>query len=721
MIQIAVYGKGGIGKSTTSANISYSLAEKGLKVLQIGCDPKHDSTRALLQGKEQSTVLNYIRSTPPYDRKLGDVVLEGVKGIKCVEAGGPEPGIGCAGRGILSTFDTLKKLGLDDVDLDVKIYDVLGDVVCGGFAVPLRNEYADGVYLVTSGEFMSMYAANNILKGIKSFDKGVPRVAGMILNSRGIENEYEIVKRFADAVELPIVACIPKSKLFAEAEAAGKTVMEMFPDSDAADELRKISDNILNIMNGASSLFYPRPLNDAQMEQVAKSQPVKKNDIDTIDAGGAACRGCSKTRKSKVTSENNTVFSCATAGAVHGCSSISDSVVIVHGPRSCAHIMSSLKSISEIRKGAGKAGNSLQSMRIVSTDIDDTVSVFGGAGHLEEKIRDVIFDGHKNIFIVTSCIPGIIGDNATDVVNAISNEHPEIYFGVVEADGNIMGDWETGFIESANALLDMVDDSLEPMDDTVNILAERYFFKQGENMDNEVIELFRPYGIKVNCRFMYDSSLDSVRRFRNGRMNYIIDNDRSSMNIVRLVSNRLGVPVDTEPLPVGIREYKKFSEKIGNELGIQEKAAKIAAEEENRYFSEIGKIRPILEGKKVLIEDKFAKNIDWLIELVLDLGMEIVTVGVGPEHRWKEKNPESRYFREGIRFRFDYSLGDMLSDIEALSPDIVLLDSGITELDNVRCAMYSHHCPGLNGVLDFGRKIGDLVRVPLTEGWRRLN
>jgi len=220
---------------------------------------------------------------------------------------------------------------------------------------------------------------------------------------------------------------------------------------------------------------------------------------------------------------------------------------------------------------------------------------------------------------------------------------------------------------------------------------------------------------------MYDSSLDSVRRFRNGRMNYIIDNDRSSMNIVRLVSNRLGVPVDTEPLPVGIREYKKFSEKIGNELGIQEKAAKIAAEEENRYFSEIGKIRPILEGKKVLIEDKFAKNIDWLIELVLDLGMEIVTVGVGPEHRWKEKNPESRYFREGIRFRFDYSLGDMLSDIEALSPDIVLLDSGITELDNVRCAMYSHHCPGLNGVLDFGRKIGDLVRVPLTEGWRRLN
>ncbi|MDR1690269.1 MAG: AAA family ATPase [Candidatus Methanoplasma sp.] len=270
MIQIAIYGKGGIGKSTSAANISYSLAEKGMKVLQIGCDPKHDSTRALLQGKEQTTVLSYIRNTSPYDRKLEDIVLDGAKGIKCVEAGGPEPGIGCAGRGILSTFDTLKKLGMDEIDFDVKLYDVLGDVVCGGFAVPLRNEYADGVYLVTSGEFMSIYAANNILKGIKNFDKGVPRVAGIILNCRGIENEYETVKRFADAVELPIVACIPRSKLFAEAEAAGKTVIEMFPDSDVSKELGKISDNIISIMEKGSSPLESKPLSDQQMEEFAK-------------------------------------------------------------------------------------------------------------------------------------------------------------------------------------------------------------------------------------------------------------------------------------------------------------------------------------------------------------------------------------------------------------------------------------------------------------------
>ncbi|MCL2032006.1 MAG: AAA family ATPase [Methanomassiliicoccaceae archaeon] len=720
MIQIAIYGKGGIGKSTVSANISYSLADKGTKVLQIGCDPKHDSTRALLQGREQATVLNYIRSTPPYDRKLEDIVLDGVKGIKCVEAGGPEPGIGCAGRGILSTFDTLKKLGLDDMKFDVKIYDVLGDVVCGGFAVPLRNEYADGVYLVTSGEFMSIYAANNILKGIKNFDKGVPRVAGIILNCRGVENEYETVKRFADAVELPLVACIPRSKLFADSEAAGKTVMEMFPDSDVAKELEKISDNIISIMDGRSSPFDSNPLNDAQMEQIAKGETVKKNEkFDTVGSG-AACRGCIKAPKVKVTTEKNVVGSCATAGAVYGCSSVIDSVVIVHGPRSCAHIMSSSRNISEIRKGSGKTGKGLQSMRIVSTDMDDTISVFGGAGLLEEKIRNMILEGHKSIFVVTSCVSGIIGDNAIDVVNAISNENPDVYFRVVEADGNILGEWEVGFAESANALLDMVDDTLEPREDTVNILAERYLFRQGEDTENEVYDLFRPYGIKINCRFMYESSMDSIRNFRLGKTNYIIDNDRSSMKIAKLVSSKLNVPVDTEPLPIGIREHGRFSEKIGKELGMQEKATAIAAEEENRYSLEISKIRPKLEGKKVLIEDRFTQNIDWLVELVSDLGMEVLAVGIGPTHHWKEKRAEPKSLPKGVPIKHDYLLEDLLADVESFSPDIVLTDSGLMELDGIRSAMYSRPAPGINSVLRFGRKMGDLVSVPATEGWRKI-
>ncbi|MBR7006796.1 MAG: AAA family ATPase [Candidatus Methanomethylophilaceae archaeon] len=275
MIQIAVYGKGGIGKSTVSANVSFILAQKGKKVLQVGCDPKHDSTRLLLGGQEQRTVLDYIRSTAPYDRKLEDILMNGSNGVRCVEAGGPEPGIGCAGRGILSTFDALKKLGVDRIDTDVRLYDVLGDVVCGGFAVPLRNEYSDAVFIVTSGEFMSIYAANNILKGLRNFDNGVPRVAGIILNSRGNEDEYETVKRFADAVGLPIVAAVPRDAVFAQAEARGCTSAELFPDSAAVGEIRKVADRIIGIMDGEVELHHPSPLTDAGLSDYAKGLPVQ--------------------------------------------------------------------------------------------------------------------------------------------------------------------------------------------------------------------------------------------------------------------------------------------------------------------------------------------------------------------------------------------------------------------------------------------------------------
>lgn len=269
MFQVAVYGKGGIGKSTMAANISMALSAMGKKVMQIGCDPKHDSTRLLLNGNIQTTVLDYIRNTPVQKRSLDEIMMRGADGIMCIEAGGPEPGIGCAGRGILTTFETLKKLGVDEVDVDYKIYDVLGDVVCGGFAVPLRKEYADAVFLVTSGEFMSIYAANNIMKGMLNFNKDEPRVAGLIFNSRGMEDENRMVERFSEATGIPIIATIPRSPLFSEAESNGKPVFELFPDSDISRSVTSMAELLEGISAGKEKMHLPNPLNDEQMSDIA--------------------------------------------------------------------------------------------------------------------------------------------------------------------------------------------------------------------------------------------------------------------------------------------------------------------------------------------------------------------------------------------------------------------------------------------------------------------
>ncbi len=227
MKKIAIYGKGGIGKSTTTSNLSAALSHLGYKVMQIGCDPKADSTKNLMKGKFIDTVLDVMNEKGD-DLELSDIVFEGYNGVLCVEAGGPTPGVGCAGRGIIAAFEKLEELNAFEVyKPDIVIYDVLGDVVCGGFSMPIRNGYAKEVYIVTSGEMMSMYAASNISTAVNQFkNRGYASLKGLILNAKNVEYEKTLVSNLADEINSEVFHYIPRDRIVQLSENDGKTVIE---------------------------------------------------------------------------------------------------------------------------------------------------------------------------------------------------------------------------------------------------------------------------------------------------------------------------------------------------------------------------------------------------------------------------------------------------------------------------------------------------------------
>ncbi len=705
MFQVAVYGKGGIGKSTITANVSVELARTGRRVMQLGCDPKHDSTRLLLGGRTQTTVLDYVRAVPLARRRLGDVVEEGAMGVLCTEAGGPEPGIGCAGRGILTTFDTLRKLGVDGIDADFRIYDVLGDVVCGGFAVPLRGEYADAVLLVTSGEFMAMYAANNIMRGMLNFDTGSPRLLGIVLNSRGVEGESESVRAFAEATGTRVIAEIPRHRLFADAEARGHTVCELYPDSEVARAMAEVAEAVARASEDHSLMTTPTPLDDLQLSDLAAGRPIRP------PSGGTCMReGCGGCARRTTIGDSRVMSSCAAYGAVAAFLRLDDVAVVLHGPRSCMYLMGTTRGKAVLELFARGMFATKPNRNLRSTCMDDAAAVFGGDSYLSWAVDRAVSEGYREVAVVTTCVPGIIGDDCLSVMDAASRRHPDVRFHLVQTDGDVTGDFNDGFQMAVESMVETMYPDLQRDMGLVNLVGQSFFDMQSRVGLESLETMLSVFGLRVNCRFLDESTSETVRRFCRAGTDILINGTPRTAGIMALITRRTGREPFPVPLPIGLYEYQEWVSAMGEHLGMEVAAMDEVRRSQNVYDRFVESHRTLFEGRRIMIYCRLSTSVDWLADMLGDLGADLVKVVA-------MTSPTGSPNRFG-GLSADYAEADLDRDLEVLRPEMLVSDIPIQSRQGVRQHRISRMGVGYLPTLEYAERLGNALRLPERDGWR---
>lgn len=757
--QIAIYGKGGIGKSTISANLSAAMACAGARVLQIGCDPKQDSTRLLLEGRRVMTVLDYLRATSPNDRNLESIVHTGFAGVACVEAGGPEPGVGCAGRGILSALDLLEALGIGACRYDVAVYDVLGDVVCGGFAVPLREQYADVVYIVTSGEFMSLYAANNILRGVRNFEERGLRMGGILLNRRELADENERVRRFADAVRLPIVASFPRSQEIGAAEKLGQTVMQAFPEGAMARGFVRLAEDLLRflsplpacplcpddleavILNGGSPRIFSAPT----------TPPAAQGGKQLLNETAHSPPARPRRYHSKSVNRHEILHGCAFNGAVHTLMQIRDAVTLAHGPHSCAYI-SCHGMAAAVRRAVSRYGSLRESLcapALQGSEMDERVVIFGGNDALEKSLRGMAGKTAAAVFVVTTCAAGIIGDDVHVAIEAAlrtagsasapcvdgvdgcgvaqtevktKRSHakeptPATPVIPIEADGDINGDYMQGIIDAMISVADRyIDPAVSPEKDAVNIIAEKNLAANTEANFMTVAAMLDALGLRVNCRFIRNCTTEQLKNFLRGRVNLLASADFCGRTIRDYLIDRYGAPFLSRPFPVGFNATESWLTELAALFGKEEAAADVIRRERVRYAEAIDALRPFLGGKRLFIVTQ-SYQIDWVLDLAFDLGMDIVKVGILASS-WDDEFV-TRY-KGRFPLALSYTREERDKEIRSLDPDLTLTNAVWRGQPDDRRVDVIPIIPdaGFRSGVAIGQRWQRFMQLPPKEGWR---
>ena len=677
IMQIAIYGKGGIGKSTVSANLSAALASCGRKVLQIGCDPKHDSTRLLHHGRKVQTVLEYLLNTPPDEQMLESVLMEGYLGTGCVEAGGPKPGMGCAGRDILTAFEFLDRFqvrkGYDHV-----VYDVLGDVVCGGFAVPVRKQYAEAVFLVTSGEAMALYAANNILQGIRNLDPEENRIAGIIYNSRGAADESRKVEAFAQAVGLPVRMKIPRSSLFAEAEKEAATVVEKEPESREAELFLALAGQIAE---KKIPLHKACPLSEEEMECFMRGEPVyssrishterreEKKETKLREKEQLPVQVLAKRRALSDPFSRVPLFGCAFNGAVALAIHVKDAAVLAHAPRSCVWFSQNGFS-AYARRGFFERGilyPAFIPQHFTGTDMTIEDAVFGGVEHARQKALELAGEGVKTIIAVTSCIPGMSGDDLTPVQEELRQLGCEMY--LVKTDGVEAGDYNQGMALCYKTLAEEAvweDEIQEP--DSINFVYELTWSSRTDENFQRIKELLDALHIRVNCRFICAGTMEDIHHFLRAPYSILAREDELGRELKTIFEEKYGCKFLDGTLPRGFEETSRWVRMLGELYGKQEEVKICIQKNQECYEKKIQELKAHFSGKRVVIFMNYG-NCDWLFELAEDLDLMILkTILLGKKNEgnagWNQRfSAEWSSYREMLR-----------QEIEKSRPDLVLVN-----------------------------------------------
>jgi len=713
---IAFYGKGGIGKSTTISNVIAALSLKGKKILQIGCDPKHDSARLLLGGFTQTTVLEQLTRTGVVS--LDTVMLTGYNQVKCIESGGPEPGVGCAGRGIIQTLQLLKDQGLDTNQFDYVFFDVLGDVVCGGFAVPMREGYADEIYIVSSGEIASIYAANNIAKGLQRFTSTHGKLGGIIGNQRGTNNERQVLEEFAKKIGTQLIAFIPRSELIPQAELNSKTILEFAPNT----ELANIYSTIANHIEHHSNPVIPIPLSETELEDflhefcyntkpqinpphptqtpINNNPPKQTTSQNTTNSKNNTAN--KPTAQTLTPKERIPVYGCSLTGAYNIINQINDATALMDSPQGCAYISYC------IHQKVPPDTYPIDLPNLLCTNMQETDVIFGGTKNIEDSLMYIKKRfPTQPIFLITACTAGLIGDDINSLISKLNTNNQRILH--IPSDGVMGGDFYSGLLTACQLIAEQfIDKTLNPLDDTVNLIGEQNLATTANQNFQTINHILTALGIKINCRYIRQTNIDEIKNFKKAKVNLPATNGPTIDALCTFLDKHFGTQTLQIPMPIGFEQTVKFTRTVAQRFGKEALAEKLITEAQTTYKKEIEQLKPRFAGKKALINSNGA-NIDWLHSTLSALDVEVTQINAfnifAPEERTLPKL-EANY------------TADYIEKAVCLNhPDFIL--SARTLTTDIPCVSFPVLPPyGFNIGLDYAKELNLKLKIPFVEGWR---